>query len=270
MKKAFTLIELLVVIAIIALLMAILMPTLTRVKEQARIVVCQAELKQWGAAFSMYTDSNGGYFFGVDKAGWGWGWIGPMKKLLGTDFNKSWCCPSATLPVYLIDTDGRQIPGPGLRKRVYAAWGKFSKETSADCGSDVTEAYGSYGTNFWTTNIQPSMGWSSEENFWRTPNVKNAASVPLFLDSLHLTAAPRETDSVPEYDGGWDWGVTGYMGAFCINRHRNGTIQSIFMDFSVRPVGLKELWKLKWHKNYNSKAFDPVWPDWMKPFKNNP
>jgi len=61
-RPAFTLIELLVVIAIIALLMAILMPALKKAKMQAKSVVCQSNLKQWGLLFSMYTHENDGYF----------------------------------------------------------------------------------------------------------------------------------------------------------------------------------------------------------------
>ena len=46
-KEGFTLIELLVVIAIIAILMAILMPALSRVKEQGKRATCLSNLKQY-------------------------------------------------------------------------------------------------------------------------------------------------------------------------------------------------------------------------------
>lgn len=58
--KGFTLIELLVVIAIIAILMAILMPTLNRAREQGRRAACLANLKQLTLAWLMYADENAG------------------------------------------------------------------------------------------------------------------------------------------------------------------------------------------------------------------
>jgi len=54
----FTLIELLVVIAIIAILMAILMPALNRVREQGKRAVCLGNLRQMGFAWIMYADDN--------------------------------------------------------------------------------------------------------------------------------------------------------------------------------------------------------------------
>ncbi len=102
-KKAFTLVELLVVIAIIALLMAILMPALNRVREQGKRVVCLSNLRQLTLAWIMYADENddklvngdtreyewdgayvaGGYHYRekpwVDKD---WeAWMGPNEKI---------------------------------------------------------------------------------------------------------------------------------------------------------------------------------------------
>lgn len=55
---AFTLIELLVVIAIIAVLMGILMPALSRVREQARQQSCATRIRQHVLAMNMYANEN--------------------------------------------------------------------------------------------------------------------------------------------------------------------------------------------------------------------
>ena len=57
-KQGFTLIELLVVIAIIALLMGILMPALTRVKEAAKRAVCSSQVRQIGTGMTAYASDN--------------------------------------------------------------------------------------------------------------------------------------------------------------------------------------------------------------------
>ena len=59
-KRGFTLIELLVVIAIIAILLAILMPALHRVREQGRRIVCEHNLKGLTLSWVMYADENDG------------------------------------------------------------------------------------------------------------------------------------------------------------------------------------------------------------------
>ena len=56
--RGFTLVELLVVVAIIALLVSILMPSLARAKELARMAVCKANLHGLGRAWQMYWNQN--------------------------------------------------------------------------------------------------------------------------------------------------------------------------------------------------------------------
>jgi len=57
-SRGFTLVELLVVIAIIAVLMAILMPALNRVREQGKRAACFGNMKQLILAWVIYADEN--------------------------------------------------------------------------------------------------------------------------------------------------------------------------------------------------------------------
>jgi prepilin-type processing-associated H-X9-DG protein len=62
---------------------------------------------------------------------------------------------------------------------------------------------------------------------------------------------------------------------WCINRH-NGHINVLFLDWSVRKVGLKELWILKWDSDWDTAGpwtkaggVQPEdWPQWMRSFKD--
>ena len=62
-RRAFTLIELLVVVGIIAILLSILIPTLSRARDQARRVACASNLRQLMYAAMMYSKENKGGWY---------------------------------------------------------------------------------------------------------------------------------------------------------------------------------------------------------------
>jgi len=252
----FTLIELLVVIAIIALLMTIMMPALARSRQEARAIGCQSRLSQWGKIFLMYTMDNDGYFASGSS---GKMWTTTLEPYYSEP--QLHCCPMATNPA---SPEGSAAPVGGK----FLAWGAFDS-TYAQLG--LEGVYGSYGMNGHVSNPTPGVAdpWGRDlQNNWRSPNVKGVDSIPLFADCTWLGGLPESYDEPPPYDGACEYGPLGTnIQGFCINRH-NGFINGLFLDFSVRRIGLKQLWKLRWHQEFDINAEPPVWPEWMKNFKD--
>ncbi|UCE49914.1 MAG: prepilin-type N-terminal cleavage/methylation domain-containing protein, partial [Phycisphaerales bacterium] len=127
-RRGFTLIELLVVIAIIALLLAIMMPALNRVKGQAQRISCQARLKQWGLVFKLYTDDHDGYFNDRNVGAHGL-WMAATREYYKDDA-KMLVCPTATK---LMESS--------------ADWGTFKAAT-------LNDFIFSYSINSWTNSVK--------------------------------------------------------------------------------------------------------------------
>jgi len=267
--NAFTLIELLTVISIIVLLMAILLPVVQRVRRQARAVACQSNLRQWGVILSMYVNDNRGA-------------LPPLMMTLGphvwpqelrtycTDSNDLLLCPMASRWEIRADNPYSIPDSASLIRQLRIVGSKSTAwEYRFTAGPFVQEDLsGSYGIN-------RGIRWSRTDRRYPGSTRNN---VPVLLDCIYLEGDPHASDDPPEYEGQIGR-RPGNMTYFCINRH-DGGVNGLFLDWSVRKVGLKELWTLRWNPalGVSSLAHSPWtkagyvqpedWPQWMKKFKD--
>ena len=233
-KKGFTLIELLVVIAIIALLLSIILPSLRLAKEAAKTTVCGANMHQWGLIFFMYTEDNNGLFHH--------GWIS------GIDGSGLW--PAAMGPYY-DSPDIRSCPSAGSpeKKDSVGFWGPFNG-TPGSWTEALEGVYGSYGVNSFVNSRPDGQYGYSISDYWRKTGQKSSSEIPVLADCWWYKGNPDGNNTPPTYMGDRAGDHANSMNRFCVDRH-NGNVQALFMDWSSRKVGLKELWTLKWHQSFN-------------------
>ena len=116
--SAFTLIELLVVIGIISILIAVLLPALSKARYEAKNVACKSNLRQIALGVLMYANDNKGYFPDspnmnttnnqytmfpptmINNPAYGLDWRQRLSRYFGNTMKKVWTCPTSPPDFY--------------------------------------------------------------------------------------------------------------------------------------------------------------------------
>ena len=113
-KAKFTLIELLVVVAVIGILVSILLPSLSKAREKAKIAVCSSNLKQLSTAVSLYARNNREKFPYYKTSCVSW--VGPAGQSSRSQTDKP-------LNPYLEGSYERLSQCPSKKARYWEDWG---------------------------------------------------------------------------------------------------------------------------------------------------
>jgi prepilin-type N-terminal cleavage/methylation domain-containing protein/prepilin-type processing-associated H-X9-DG protein len=230
-QKGFTLIELLVVIAIISILMAIMLPALQRVKEQAKEMGCRANLREFGIAHAMYIDDFDGRYpsqrdiiVRTDQPpGYTSGWCRwhDARYPLGSKYSKgpfwtymankkAYLCPTFKV---LAKSMGENHP---LHDSTIPVVPQYSYSMNGFLGLD--EVYGYRGALRFTdiTRNKAEVFFLSEENMWLRPGCEYVLNDTALFGS-----------------GSRDWFGTFHGGRKDMN---SGTVNAVFVDGHVSRV----------------------------------
>ena len=236
-------------------------------------MVCQTNLKQWGTILALYAEDNQGRL-GRNAGDALWLMRGssfiegdPNKPGVYQDINTKGIarCPMAV-----------RSGGHGMF-RANVPWGWIEGTSGStfeawEITSPLPPFRCSYGFNnelFGRRGFNTSAPLRTRHLDTDIFSLMGGANIPTLFDS----AGPW--DSIISERTRPPWREFGGHRSVFINRH-NGHVNVLFLDWSVRKVGLKDLWTLKWHSEWDTAGpwtkaggVQPEdWPEWMRQFKD--
>jgi len=226
-------------------------------------MMCQAQLRQWSFIYSMYTQDN------HDKLP---SWLDNGANWWPIQLQEVWLYYRETDPLFLCPVATKPNPSDLVRWSQHD-WNYGSTSTAWTLVNKVHQVRvdGSYGVSPWAQCPKKEDTSNAALN-WRSALVKDASRVPLCLDSMLWWAS--SSTGYPQPPAQQDRWACGQLES-CIDRHE-GSVNGLFLDWSIRPIGLKELWTVKWHPRFNTagpwtraggvQLMD--WPEWMRPLKD--
>jgi prepilin-type N-terminal cleavage/methylation domain-containing protein len=275
-QGGFTLIELLVVIAIIAILAALILPALASAKTQAKAINCISNLHQWGVAWNNYAGDNADSFptganpDGTPDENARSAWFNALQ-LNEAQRHQIETCPLATSTNYDMNTAAGLANFGGLTLAFL-----FPAQNSG--GSAVSDEFenaeaGSYGANLWMYNTQVDIQNRAWENDWAKLGASPLPTqTPLMLDAMWRGGGPYWEGGPETYAASVLPGVSSAdqnreMEHFSVPRHGSGKrTQVVYFDGSAMSIRIKDLWGLKWHRNWDQTYYidNYVLPGWVR------
>ena len=184
-------------------------------------------------------------------------WIGKMDPYFQDE--KLFTCPSAK-KYDSMDVITRQGIDTKYGKKNEAWWYKKATQTEP-------ELVGSYGMNLWINTVVGTPSYGDLKMYLQkatSPTGISLSNVPLFMDCMWFGGYPFDTDRPSTNEDVID--QYGHMSRFAVKRHRSG-VNAVFLDMSASEVYIKDLWGLKWHKEFstgnNMRQANAVWPPWV-------
>lgn len=248
-RAGFTLTELMIVVGLVALLVALLLPVVGRMRAASGAVQCSANLRQLGDAWTVHVMEHEGRFipyafYASPGSGSAWKQYWPGIAVGAGVPATSFLCPAA------------RDPNPTAANRGYGsastAWTGGAPNTPN--GSVIrfnAQQYhdGSYGYNRYLT-VDGGFGRGDRMSGMRSPS-----DVPVFFDCAYVDAMPRNESEArppklpsnlrgdaitPASDPHW---------LFLLARHGRG-INVRFADSSVRWVPAEDTYTMSWTSNW--------------------